>query len=68
MATTSSIARSDGNMTGTPTGGGIYNVTYTGSSKTTGTELAGSGMADVTVNLTSDQTLTLDQTKPLMET
>lgn len=60
MATTSTINRSGGTMTGTPQGTGVYNVSYTGNSMTTTTELAGSGLGTVTVNLTSGQTLTLD--------
>jgi hypothetical protein len=68
MSTTSSITRSGGSMTGTPQGAGTYNVTYTGNSKTTGTELAGTGLNNVTVNLTSGQTLTLDQTRTFLGT
>ena len=60
MATTSAITRSGGAMTGTPQGAGVYNVTYTGNSMTTTTELTGSGLNNVTVNLTAGQTLTLD--------
>lgn len=60
MASTSTMNRSEGSMTGTPQGGGTYDVNYTGNSKTTGTELAGSGLRTVTVNLTAGQTLTLD--------
>ena len=63
MATTSNITRSEGTMTGTPQGAGVYNVTYTGNSKTTTTELAGSGLNNVTVNLTAGQILTLDQNR-----
>ncbi len=63
MATTSSISRSEGSMTGTPQGAGVYNVTYTGLSKTTTTELAGAGLNSVTVTLTAGQTLTLDQSR-----
>jgi hypothetical protein len=63
MATTSSINRSEGNLTGTLQGSGIYNVTYTGNSKTTGGELSGSGLNNVTLNLSSDQTLTFDQSR-----
>jgi trimeric autotransporter adhesin len=59
MASTSSITRSAGSMTGTLQGTGVYNVEYTGSSKTTGPELSGSGLNNVTLNLTSGQTLTL---------
>lgn len=65
MATTSSINRSGGTMTGTPQGSGTYNVTYTGNSMTTSTELAGAGLNNVTVNLTAGQTLTLDQNRAL---
>ncbi len=59
MASTSSITRSGGAMTGTPQGAGVYNVTYTGNSMTTTTELTGIGLNNVTVNLTGGQTLTL---------
>jgi hypothetical protein len=59
MATTSSITRSGGTMTGTPQGTGVYNVTYTGNSMTTSTELSGSDLDNVTVNLTAGQTLTM---------
>ncbi|MCH7965016.1 MAG: T9SS type A sorting domain-containing protein [Bacteroidetes bacterium] len=68
MASTSSITRSGGDMTGTPQGSGTYNVTYSGNSKTTGTELAGSGLNNITVNLNSDQTLTLDQSRTVAGT
>jgi hypothetical protein len=46
-------------MTGTPQGTGVYNVTYTGNSMTTSTELNGSDLDNVTVNLTAGQTLTM---------
>ena len=59
MASTSAITRSEGAMTGTPQGTGIYNVTYTGNSKTTGTELAGSGLMLLIANPHGGQTLTL---------
>ncbi len=62
MSTTSSITRSGGTMTGTiqGTGGaGVYNVTYTGNSMTTSSELSGADLNNVTVNLTPGQTLTL---------
>ncbi|MCH8035058.1 MAG: T9SS type A sorting domain-containing protein [Bacteroidetes bacterium] len=68
MASTSSITRSGGDMTGNPQGSGTYNVTYSGNSKTTGTELAGSGLNNITVNLNSDQTLTLDQSRTVAGT
>lgn len=51
---------SEGSMTGTLQGTGDYNVVYTGSSKTTGAELSGSGLLNLTVNLTTGETLTLD--------
>lgn len=60
MGSSSSIVRSGGDVTGTFQGTGIYNVTYTGNSKTTGIELVNGGLNNVTVNLTSGQTLTLD--------
>lgn len=60
MANNTTINRSGGSMTGTPQGGGAYDVNYTGNSKTTGTELAGTGLRNVTVNLTAGQTLTLN--------
>ncbi|MHC1707863.1 MAG: beta strand repeat-containing protein [Bacteroidales bacterium] len=62
MSTTSTINRSGGSMTGTPQGGGTYNVIYTANSKTAGTELSGTGLYDVTVNLTAGQTLTSSAT------
>ena len=59
MASTSTINRSEGTVTGTLQGAGIYNVNYTGNSKTTGTELSGSGINNVNENLTAGQTLSL---------
>jgi len=63
MANTSTINRSEGTMTSAPTGTGIYNVNYTGNLKNTGNELAGTGLNNVSVNLTSGQTLILDQNR-----
>lgn len=65
MGSTATINRSGGSINGTGAlqGTGIYNVNYTGNSKTTGPELSGSGLNNVTVNLTSGQTLTLDQNR-----
>jgi hypothetical protein len=63
MATTSSVTRSGGTVTGTFQGTGVYNVTYTGNSMTTYSELSGSGLSNITVNLTAGQTLSLDQTR-----
>ncbi len=60
MVSTSSITRSGGSMTGTIQGTGTYNVTYTGNSMNTSAELTGSGLRNVTVNLTAGQTLTLN--------
>ena len=65
MASTSSITRSGGTMTGTPAGAGTYNVSYTGSSITATTELAGTGLNNVTVNLTAAQNLTLNASKSI---
>ena len=53
MSTTSTINRSGGSMSGTPAGAGVYNVNYTGNSMTTSTELAGTGLNNVSVNLYS---------------
>jgi hypothetical protein len=61
MASTSTINRSEGSMTGTLQGAGVYDVNYTGTSKTAGSELSGSGLRNVTVNLSSS--LTLDQNR-----
>ncbi len=57
------IIRIDGNMTGAIQGSNDYSVTYTGSSKTAGPELSGSGLSTVTVNLNAGETLTLDQNR-----
>jgi len=59
MASTSNITRSGGTMTGTPQGAGLYNVTYTGNSMSSTTELAGTGLTNLTLNLTAGQVLTL---------
>lgn len=57
------INRSAGSMTGTLQTANAYDVNYTGNSKTTGSELSGSGFRTITVNLTAGQTLTLDQNR-----
>lgn len=64
-AASSTIYRSNGSMTGTiqGAGAGTYNVEYSGNSKTTGTELSGGGLNNITVSLTSGQILTLDQNR-----
>ena len=59
LNTTTSISRSAGDMTGTIQGSGTYNVTYTGNSKNSSSELSGSGLNNVTISLTSGQSLTL---------
>ncbi len=56
MASTSTINRSEGSMTGIPQGAGIYNVNYTGNAKSTGPELSGSGLNNVSVNLAASTT------------
>jgi len=58
MASTSTINRSGGSMTGNLQGAGVYNLNYSGSSKTTGPESKGSGLYNVIVALTVGQTLT----------
>lgn len=63
MGALSSIARSGGSMTGTLQGTNVYDVTYTGNSKTTGPELVTTGLRNFTVNLTAGQTLTLNQNR-----
>ena len=55
------INRSGGSITGTLQGTAVYDVSYTGASKTTGPELGTTGLRNVTVGLTAGQTLTLDQ-------
>ncbi|MBP6023584.1 beta strand repeat-containing protein [Ferruginibacter sp.] len=65
MASTSNIIRSGGDMTVTPSGGGVYNVTYTGATKTEGTELAGTGLNNLTLNLTPAESLNLTASRTL---
>jgi len=65
MASTSTINRSEGIMLNIPTGAGAYNVNYTGNTKTTGLELAGSGLSNVAVSLITGQILSLDQNHTL---
>lgn len=54
----SEVIRSNGALTGSIQGSNAYNLTYQGTSKTTGGEVSGSGLRNVTVSLTSGQTLT----------
>ena len=51
MTTNSTIKRHDGSMSGTLQGSGVFDVTYTGNSKTTGPELNNSGLRNVAINL-----------------
>ena len=62
IGSTATINRSGGSIAGTLQGTGVYNLTYTGNSKTSGPEAANTGLNNVTVNLTAAQTLTLDST------
>ncbi len=68
LALGSEITRSEGTMTASVIGGtalDVYNITYTGSSKTTGNEFLGgqvslpSRVNNVTVNLSAGQSLTM---------
>lgn len=63
ITATSTINRSGGSIKGTLYGTGIYNVNYTGNSKTTGSELSEFGLNNITVNLNDGQTLTLSQNR-----
>ncbi|MFZ4581211.1 MAG: hypothetical protein ACOYM7_01060 [Paludibacter sp.] len=63
LGTTSTINRSEGTVTGTFQGNGVYDVNYTGNSKTTGPELSNTGLRNIILNLTLGQTLTLDQNR-----
>ena len=62
MSTTGTplITVDGGNITGTLQGTFDYDVAYIGNSKTTGPELNNGGLANVDINLTTGQTLTLD--------
>ena len=60
MNSTSTLNVSGGTLSGAPQGAGTYNVVYTGGSKTAGDELMGSGLNNVTLNLTSG-TVSLNQ-------
>lgn len=62
-AGTPRITRDGGSMTGTVQGTNNYDVFYIGSSKTTGPELSGSDLDDLTVTMTTGETLTLDQNR-----
>ncbi len=59
MTTNSTIKRHDGSMSGTLQGSGVFDVTYTGNSKTTGPELNNGGMRNLTINLLAGKTVTL---------
>lgn len=58
MNANSEVIRTNGAMTGTIQGSNSYNLTYQGTNKTTGAEVSGSGLNNVTVTLTAGQTLT----------
>jgi hypothetical protein len=58
LNTNSEVIRTDGSLTGTIQGTNAYNLTYQGNSKTTGGEVSGAGLRNITVSLTSGQTLT----------
>ncbi|MEI9807857.1 MAG: T9SS type A sorting domain-containing protein [Bacteroidota bacterium] len=63
MANNTTITRSEGSLTGTLQGGGNYSVDYIGNSKTTGAELSGTDLTNLTVDLTPGQIVTLDQNR-----
>ncbi|MBS1510252.1 MAG: hypothetical protein JST86_05380, partial [Bacteroidetes bacterium] len=65
LATTSSITRNGGAMTGALQGAGTYNVTFNGSSVTAGSELSGSGLNNITMNMTAGQSVTLNASKAI---
>jgi hypothetical protein len=65
MANGSQITKSAGNMTGTPAGAGTYNVVYSGLTKTSGSELAGAGLTNVTVDMSPSHILNLDTTRTI---
>ncbi len=70
MASGSTISRSGGTMTGTLQGTlqgtSQYNVEYTGNSKTTGDELSGTDLRNVSVQMTAGQVLGLNQSRSLV--
>lgn len=59
MSSGSEINRSAGSLSGTLQGSNAFDVSYTGNSKTSGPELTNTGLRNLTVNLTSGQTLTI---------
>jgi hypothetical protein len=59
MGSGSNMVIQAGNLTGTPQGTNLYDITYSLNSKTTGGGLNSAYVRDVTVNLMSGQTLTL---------
>ena len=59
MTSGSSINRSGGSMTGTPTG--TWDVSYSGNSMTSSSEVSGTGLRNVNVSLNDGQTLALGQ-------
>ncbi len=61
MGSGSTITRSNGIITGTIQGSSPYSVIYSGINKQTGSELSGTGLGNITINLESGNTLTLDR-------
>ncbi len=61
MGTGSSIIRNAGYLSGTIQGNNAYSVTYIGNSKATGNELSGSGLGNITIDLNSGNTITLNR-------
>ncbi len=57
-----SLYRSGGSLSG-ELGGGVYNLFYQGGSKTTGMELSGELLTNVTINLEPGEILTLDRNR-----
>ncbi|MDP3199901.1 MAG: T9SS type A sorting domain-containing protein [Algoriphagus sp.] len=58
MNSNAAIIRSSGAITGTIQGSNPYNLSYQGASKTTGGEVSGSGLNNISVALNASQTLT----------
>lgn len=65
MATGSTITRSGGSITGNIAGTGAYTAIYTGNTKTSGPELSGSALANITLNTNAAQVVTLNQAKTI---
>ncbi|TXD76293.1 T9SS type A sorting domain-containing protein [Algoriphagus ratkowskyi] len=59
--TNSSIDRTDGTFAGTIQGSNVYDLTYLGGNKTTGDEVSGIGLRNMTLNLSGGNTITAGQ-------